>query len=477
MKSLILLPITMLMGVSLVAQWLPYWPVQTIKDNGSSGQRVNISITGDGYVDSTIAEFHVHAQAIMNDLFNTTPFKEYEPFFNVYTIEVLSDENGVDHPGTAPEDSPAPVFPVETVDTYFETTFDFNNIHRLVVPKNKLTLLQVLVLNTPFYDQALLIANSPHYGGSGGATAATSTVHGAASEISIHEIGHSFADLADEYWSGATGEKANRTAESDPASVKWSAWVGQQGIGVYKYGPNPPQSNWHRPHQSCKMRLLNHPFCAVCVQTFIDNIYSKVDPLDSHSPANDMITYSGSSINASINVVYPNPNTIEIVWKLNGATIATNVTNVEVTGDNLQDGENNLKVYVIDKTPMSKSNLPRAGYQFSLRWRIQKTPPEVGEREVSEDAQPIEMERFFYKVYPNPTYDEAFIETYIEGGERKIWVEVMNADGRTLKQQVYQAFPGKQIFSVNLSDLSSGIYFIRLFDGDEVNETVRVIKE
>ena len=53
----------------------------------------------------------------------------------------------------------------------------------------------------------------------------------------LHELGHTVADLADEYFAGASyaHEYANMTAESDPEKVKWSRFIGKNGIGVYEY--------------------------------------------------------------------------------------------------------------------------------------------------------------------------------------------------------------------------------------------------
>ncbi len=56
-------------------------------------------------------------------------------------------------------------------------------------------------------------------------------------EMMLHELGHTVADLADEYFAGASyaREYANMTAESDPEKVRWSRFIGKNGVGVYEY--------------------------------------------------------------------------------------------------------------------------------------------------------------------------------------------------------------------------------------------------
>ena len=60
-------------------------------------------------------------------------------------------------------------------DTYFNSTFDYYNIHRLLVPQDYTAIYNVLSENTPFYDQANIIVNTTYYGGSGGSFATAST--------------------------------------------------------------------------------------------------------------------------------------------------------------------------------------------------------------------------------------------------------------------------------------------------------------
>ena len=82
----------------------------------------------------------------------------------------------------------------------------------------------------------------------------------------LHELGHTTAKLSDEYFAGASyaAEMPNMTAESDPAKVRWSRFIGKNEVGVYEYDNGG--NGWYRPHQNCKMRFLGkqYAFCEVC---------------------------------------------------------------------------------------------------------------------------------------------------------------------------------------------------------------------
>src|SRR5258708_7869266 len=92
----------------------------------------------------------------------------------------------------------AQVFNVDSV-IYFGSTFNYAGIDRLLVPVNSSHIYSVLANNFPQYDQVFVVVNSTKYGGSGG-FAATASINSSSAEIAIHEMGHSFAALRDEYW-------------------------------------------------------------------------------------------------------------------------------------------------------------------------------------------------------------------------------------------------------------------------------------
>ncbi|MBL7813970.1 MAG: hypothetical protein JNL70_03110 [Saprospiraceae bacterium] len=345
------------------------FPVETILDNGLASKRIKYVFLSDGYQSGELTTFIGHVNTFKDNIFTQTPYKEYKNFFNFYAIKVPSVESGADHPGTASDEGSSGGQPTLTANTYFNSTFDYASIHRLVVPQNNSAISTVMANNFPSYNQIFIFANSTYYGGSGG-TYATSTVHTSANEIAIHEIGHSFAGLADEYAIGGQGERPNRTTVTDPATIKWKNWVGTNSVGIYPIGVE----GWQRPHQNCKMQFLGVPFCSVCKEAFINKIYALVTPIYDYTPTSSSVTVS-SSTTFSATVTQTIPNTIKTEWKLNGASIATNVNSVNITPAQLNSGANTLTLYVTDETALSRSYLPNTGYIFSQTWTLNRVIP------------------------------------------------------------------------------------------------------
>lgn len=376
--------------------------VDTFEYYGLDESRIIMAILGDGYTADELGKFKTDAGKIVSDVFKTTPFKEYRKFFNVYSISVESNESGADHPGTA-TDVTEPVFPVSNVDNAFGSTFDVANIHRLVAPSDNSAILSELANSVPSFDQTFIVVNSDEYGGSGGRFA-TSTTDENASEIAIHEIGHSFANLKDEYWAGDiyAGEAKNMTQESNPDQVKWKEWLGVDDIGIFPYGSSGLRAEWYRPHQNCKMRYLNVPFCRVCTEGIIDRIYDLADPIESFSPE-AMELDLASTMSFEVEMVDPDVERYTKVWLANEDTIESGVVQIELTPESLPEGEHQVNFHLYDETNLSKSYLPSRGYFWSVSWQVTSSATTSA---INKKA----FQKFAYHIYPNPATRRIFLE-------------------------------------------------------------------
>ncbi len=349
------------------------FPKDTIMLSGSRTNRINLAYLSDGYQTSELNLFKTDATTINASLFNTVPFSLYKNFFNAFSIRVPSLSSGAKHPVTASDEGTVPQ-PYANPDNHFQSSFDSYSIHRLLVPQNDTAITNVLAINLPDYDQVFMVVNSPYYGGSGG-TYSTSSTNAASTEIAIHEIGHSFAGLADEYWAGLSyaAEKPNMTANNSAATIKWKPWLGINNTGINAYGGSGDPANWFKPSTGCKMQALNNPFCSVCTQEFIDKIHQLVNMIDSYLPLNTSISLTTpDSLAFSIVALSTLPNTITVNWYINNIFYKTGIPQIKIPHTALLTGLNTIKAETVDATQLSKSYLPGSGYVNAVTWNVTK---------------------------------------------------------------------------------------------------------
>ena len=431
--------------------------VDTILKSGPINKRINLVFMGDGYDNTETPQLVADAGSMSAYLLNEAPFNNYNNYFNVYVIKCVSPFTGVKHPGTA-TDVIEPVIPVTLQTNLYNTRFDGGNIHRLLFSQNSTAIFSTLSTWFPSYDQVMILGNSPEYGGSGGAYA-VSSMHPLSPEIVAHEIGHSFAGLADEYWSGATGESPNRTANSNSLTVKWSQWVGIGGTGVYPYGTVSPQNLWFTPHQNCKMQYLGTPFCPVCSQTIIERIHALTNPIDAYSPSNaSAISFTAGSLWFKTTLIEPNPNTLKRTWDLNSVVVSNNTDSVLVSSGSLMPGANTLKVTVIDTTVLTKDVSHPSLHSYSVIWNINNSPTGIVE------AKP----QMKYSIFPNPATNFINLK-YDLKEESAIVISVINAEGkRVLSKKLGKQSPGEYLHEIDVQELNAGNYFLAIQINDKV---------
>lgn len=361
--------------------------VDTIVNNGNPANRINLVFLGDGYTSSQQTKYISDVNAIVVKLFASSPFKEYSSFFNVYAIHVISTDSGAKHPNTASDCNTAnPKVPVSSPNTALSATFDYGGVHRLLYCTKTSTINSILQQNFPLYDKGLIIVNTPYYGGSGG-TFSTCSADPSSSSIMIHELGHSFAGLADEYGGTSCGgyeSWPNVTAETNPSLIKWKNWIATGmpvptpnatncgsypalNVGLYE-GANYCNTGWYRPSCNCMMNMLGVPFCPVCYQTLVYTINNSISLIDSYQPSGAVTLSNGQSQDFSASFLTPVSNSILRTWKLDGAVVATNTNSFQVNGSNLTEGTHSLVLTATDSTYKSKTTMP----VYTKTWTITK---------------------------------------------------------------------------------------------------------
>ncbi|WP_449400563.1 M64 family metallopeptidase [Chryseobacterium wanjuense] len=429
-----------------------------VLQNGANDKRINIAVLGDGFTTAQLSTFVTSAQNTVNYLFTKSPYTEYKNYFNAYAIKVVSPESGVKHPGTA-SDVTEPVFPVSNPNNYFNSTFD-NGVHRCYYG-NTTKVTQVLAANLPDFDVAYVLGNSPEYGGCGG-TYAFASLNSSSNEIVVHELGHSFGKLADEYWFSGSGESANKTQTSNPATIKWKNWIGLNGVGVYPHAESP---SWYRPHQSCEMRYLNQQFCSVCKEAIIEKIHALVSPVDSYTPANSSTVNANSNVTFTVTEILPIPNTLVNSWTLNGTALASTSNSVTITPSQLNNGNNTLLFSVNDNNPLLKINNHSTVHFTNVTWTLNKSTLKTVDIQAKERR---------FSVYPNPAENEFYIKGK-QDFSKNVNVVLHDMSGRLIP--VKFDLKDASTLSVDINNLPLGTYSLSVTDDKELIISQKIVKE
>jgi hypothetical protein len=200
-------------------------------DNGPPQNKVDLVILGDGYAKSDMEKFHADAKHFAETLLGTSPFKERKRDFNVWIIDVESGQSGIDKPDKNE-------WKDNTLGTMYNT---FGSARYVLTEENRR--LRDIASAVP-YDAIAILINDNRYGGGGiynlYETCYTQTdtkgQEWQMDYVFVHEFGHSFAGLGDEYYTsqvsyvdfyakGIEPWEPNLTALNDPAALKWKDLV------------------------------------------------------------------------------------------------------------------------------------------------------------------------------------------------------------------------------------------------------------
>ena len=347
-KSLLFLVCAIFLCLNTSAQ---IYTVETIQNNGSKDDLIDLVILGDGYTSAEQDKMTTDITNFVNYLFGQIPWSNYRNYFNIYALKIVSAQSGVTHPQTAADCATSGV-PISAIDTQLGCSFDIAGIHRLITPTKYGNLNSVLINNFPEYDHFIVLSNTPYYGGAGGAFA-TITNHELSGELAAHELGHSFAGLADEYYAGDQyfAEKPNMTQQSDPLLVKWKNWIGINGIGINKYGDIGNPAIWYKPYTNCKMEFLGPAYCSVCTEAIIEAVHFRASPIIEYTPASDVPIENTASqyLNFKFTkLIKPIPNTLKIRWKLDNVVIEENSESIDINQNAISPGSHVLTATVDD---------------------------------------------------------------------------------------------------------------------------------
>lgn len=269
------------------------------QESGPRESCVDVLFVGEGYTAKELGrsgKYWKDVERCSKRLFQDLPFSAYQERFNVRALLVESSQSGCD---PAPDEDEA--------DTALDSCFDSPEGRLLVFGDE--ARLKELVEGAGQTDIVFVMVNTERYGGAGSLLEGVQ-VRGrplpaptyAAQDtrsflIAVHELGHSFADLDDEYvdedlhGSFPLPDKgdipeANVTLsrafergsfEQLKTTVKWRHFLELPGATKEKWfheGGYYRERGVFRPWPTCRMRHNEDPFCPVCAEEIARSIHA-----------------------------------------------------------------------------------------------------------------------------------------------------------------------------------------------------------
>ena len=249
-------------------------PVKIITKNAISEKAIDIAVIAEGYSANELEKFYKDAQKLSENLLTHEPFTKYKNRINIYAIAAPSEQSGI----SLAKDS---AWKNTAVGSNFYTFYSA----RYLTTKNTFAVRDLAAL-VP-YDAIYILANTSTYGGGGifNFYALTAADNKLATQVTVHEFGHSFAGLADEYAYDTdvldqTYDIKKEPWEPNITSLvqfdrKWKNLLAEgtkipttlkdsTKLGAYE-GGGYLVKKMYRPMLDCRMRTNKAPeFCPIC---------------------------------------------------------------------------------------------------------------------------------------------------------------------------------------------------------------------
>jgi hypothetical protein len=196
--------------------------VWTMFENGPASQKVDLLVIAEGYAANENDKMHKDIERMVGKLFATEPFKSRKKDFNVRVLELATAKSGVHRPRTG-----------DNRRTPTNVEYNIFDSERYVLTLDNKALRDVA--SSAPYDFLEILVNEKQYGGGGiFLDQATASVDSGFSEyVFVHEFGHHFAGLGDEYYTsdvayetgGAHPEPWEPNITANGEHPKWMAMV------------------------------------------------------------------------------------------------------------------------------------------------------------------------------------------------------------------------------------------------------------
>lgn len=202
----------------------PEVKVWAVIENGPPRDKVDLLLLGDGYTAAEMETWHADAKRLAELLFAVSPFKERRGDFNVWAIDTPAAESGVSRPLEG-------IWRRSPIGAQYDA---FGSERYVLAFDNKRW--REIAGAAP-YEVVEIVVNDRKYGGGGifNGLATVASDNAYTPYVFVHEFGHHFAGLADEYYgspvayAGATArpEPWEPNVTADPAAAKWAELIAE----------------------------------------------------------------------------------------------------------------------------------------------------------------------------------------------------------------------------------------------------------
>ncbi|NUN08781.1 MAG: peptidase M64 [Ignavibacteriaceae bacterium] len=254
------------------------FPVTRIAGEADASKSVDIAILAEGYTAAQMERFREDCRKFAGYLFNSKPYKENKDKFNIYAIESVCPDSGTDIPGNG-----------VWVNTAFNSSFFSLGLDRYLMTESYWKVRDAAA-NVP-YDQIYILVNTDRYGGGAIFNYYNVCVNRNPHEeyVFVHEFGHGFSFLADEYYDSETTYEEFYDINLEPLEPnlstlvdfdrKWKnlvspgtpiptpvkdEYIGK--VGAFE-GGGYVKEKVYRPRYDCSMNSISvDNYCPVCVE-------------------------------------------------------------------------------------------------------------------------------------------------------------------------------------------------------------------
>ena len=238
-------------------------PYAQLQQPADTTRCIHVAYVAEGYTEDEMDIFLNDCREAMDALFHHEPFSNLRDRFSMVAVKSPSSESGVSEPGKG-------IWRSTVLGSHFDTFYSERYLTTLHLKR-----LHDVLAGIP-YEHIIVLVNGERYGGGGIYNSYTLTdAHGPSFRpVVVHEFGHSFGGLGDEYPYGDADPmyfadtepwEPNLTTKHDFRG-KWENLVAEGRAGMVEGGGYLTHGVW-RGFENCRMRTNEEPeFCLVCKQ-------------------------------------------------------------------------------------------------------------------------------------------------------------------------------------------------------------------